>query len=327
MLASGTTPDDRASGAPRRITARCSRLFHGGDLSGRPTGRAARPVRNRRAAGDGTGRASQRRLHGTPSPRLTGPPAAGSAAPGASGSPRGRPAANRMPSPGQARPTVALTPLREERRQGAAPSGTGPIRQARMGLAETPAPFALRRLHLPCGRRASSPHRPAGGGGGLERPDGQPFPAAPPDAMPRRPHAPEAPSPGSPIPRKPCPDLIAPRQRPHRASRPALAGAPPRRTVARRWRAPVSPAPPARNLRVLSHFAAPPNHCPGLRPATKPGRTRHFGQLCHHFRWLNGFLASSPALRIGPQCGAVTAGQRPAPNRHTAEIGLYFSAL
>ena len=76
MLASGTTPDDRANGAPRRTTARHSRLLPGGDLSGRPTGRATRSVRNRRAAGDGTGRASQRRLHGTPSPRLTGPPAA-----------------------------------------------------------------------------------------------------------------------------------------------------------------------------------------------------------------------------------------------------------
>lgn len=307
MLASGTTPDDRASGAPRRITARCSRLFHGGDLSGRPTGRAARPVRNRRAAGDGTGRASQRRLHGTPSPRLTGPPAAGGAAPGASGSPRGRPAANRTPWPGQARPTVALTPLREERRQGAMPSGTGPIRQARMGLAATPAPFAVRRPHWLYRGLASSPHPPAGRGPPSGAVTGGPSPVPSRDAVPRT---------SSP------PGRL--RTAPRDQRRP---GAPPRRTVAGRWRAPVSPAPPARNLRVLSHFAAPPNHCPGLRPATKPGRTRHFGQLCHHFRWLHGCLASSPALRIGPQCGAVTAGQRPAPNRHTAEISLYFSAL
>lgn len=129
MLASGTTPGDRASGAPRRTTARHSRLLPGGDLSGRPTGRATRSVRNRRAAGDGTGRASQRRLHGTPSPRLTGPPAARAAR-----HPVDHPVDQGRPVAGPRQPERAVTTgttghpaptLRKDRREAERIVGTG----------------------------------------------------------------------------------------------------------------------------------------------------------------------------------------------------------
>lgn len=160
-----------------------------------------------------------------------------------------------------------------------------------------PAPLALPRP----GEQPASPGR---AGPPLGRRDGRPFPGA--------------------ISRRRAPDLVAPRPPPHRTSRPAPAGgstAADRRgpMASTRFTGPASPEP-----HVSSHVAAPPNHCPGLRPATEPGRTRLFGKLYHYFRWLHGWPASSPALRIGPQGGAVTAGPRPAPDRRTAEISLYF---
>lgn len=272
MLASGTTPDDRASGAPRRTTARHSRLLPGGDLSGRPTGRATRSVRNRRAAGDGTGRASQRRLHGTPSPRLTGPPAARAAR---------HPVDQGRPVAGPRQPERAVTTgttghpaptLRKDRRETERIVGTG---QGRREWG-----WRQRRPHLhwagALGGRCmgSAPHAPRA-----------PGPTEAPRANAMRP-----PSCGG-----PCDGRYRPP--PHRCGpRPHPSGPPSRTDGAPRWAASRTPG-----ARSPSHLAKPPKHFTRLRSVAKRGQPPRRELFFHHFSILWGNRRTRPALRICPE--------------------------